>query len=60
MINVLIGIFYIALIALISYLIYYIIKIAIKDAYYEIEFKSNESGCCEKNTTHENADVNDK
>ena len=36
MINVLIGIFYIALIALISYLLYYIIKIAIKDAYYEI------------------------
>ena len=41
MINVLIGIFYIALVALVSYLIYYIIKIAIKDAYYEIELKCN-------------------
>ena len=35
MINVLIGIFYVALIALTSYLLYYIIKTAIKDAYYE-------------------------
>lgn len=36
------GIFYIALVALISYLLYYIIKIAIKDAYYEIEFKDED------------------
>ena len=42
MINVIIGIFYIALLALTSYLLYYIIKIAIKDAYYEIEFKNPE------------------
>lgn len=42
MINVLMGIFYIALVALISYLLYYIIKIAIKDAYYEIEFKDED------------------
>ena len=41
MINILIGIFYIALVALTSYLLYYIIKIAIKDAYYEIEFKED-------------------
>ena len=38
MINVLIGIFYVALVALSSYLLYYIIKTAIKDAYYEIEY----------------------
>ena len=38
MINVLIGIFYIALIALISYLLYFIIKTSIKDAYYEIKY----------------------
>ena len=56
MINVLIGIFYVALIALISYLLYYIIKIAIKDAYYEIEFKSND--CEEK--TFENTNLDDK
>ena len=43
MINVLIGIFYIALIALISYLLYFIIKVAIKDAYYELDC-SNSSG----------------
>lgn len=43
MINVLIGIFYIALIALVSYLFYYIIKIAIKDAYYELEMKKDDS-----------------
>ena len=36
MINVLIGIFYIALIALVSYLLYFIVKVAIKDAYYEL------------------------
>lgn len=36
------GIFYIALVALVSYLLYYIIKIAIKDAYYEIEFKDED------------------
>ena len=41
MINVLIGIFYVALIALISYLLYYIIKTAIKDAYAELELTSN-------------------
>lgn len=58
MINVLIGIFYIALIALISYLLYYIIKIAIKDAYYEIEFKDNEDTQIEK--TYENTKFNDK
>lgn len=39
MINVLIGIFYIALIALVSYLLYFIIKVAIKDAYYELDCK---------------------
>ena len=58
MINVLIGIFYIALIALISYLLYYIIKIAIKDAYTELEFKSNET--CSIETTYENTDLEDK
>lgn len=42
MINVLIGIFYIALIALVSYLLYFIVKIAIKDAYYELELNSCE------------------
>ena len=55
MINVLIGIFYIAVIALISYLLYYIIKIAIKDAYYEIEFKSED-----EETTYENTDLDKK
>lgn len=43
MINVLIGIFYIALIALISYLLYFIIKIAIKDAYYELDCNDSSS-----------------
>ena len=43
MINVLIGVFYIALVALVSYLLYYIIKIAIKDAYYELDFKNIDS-----------------
>ncbi len=52
MINVLIGIFYIALVALTSYLLYYIIKIAIKDAYYEIEFKQDE-----EETTYENTNI---
>ena len=56
MINVLIGIFYIALIALISYLLYYIIKIAIKDAYYELEFKTSE----DNDTTFENQDFDTK
>ena len=42
MINIIIGIFYIVLVALVSYLLYYIIKIAIKDAYYEIELKCND------------------
>lgn len=55
MINVLIGIFFIALVALISYLLYYIIKIAIKDAYYEIEFKCDESE--KEEITYENTDV---
>ena len=41
MINVLIGIFYIALIALVSYLLYFIVKVAIKDAYYELELNSS-------------------
>ena len=41
MINILLGFFYISLIALTSYLLYYIIKIAIKDAYYELNFKSD-------------------
>jgi len=42
MINILIGIFYIALIALVSYLLYFIVKVAIKDAYYELELNSDE------------------
>lgn len=58
MINVLIGIFYIALIALISYLLYYIIKIAIKDAYYEIEFKSDDD--YPQENLYENTKFNDK
>lgn len=53
MINILIGIFYIALIALISYLLYYIIKIAIKDAYYELEFKSVDNSLEESSDTKE-------
>ena len=55
MINILIGIFYIALVALTSYLLYYIIKIAIKDAYYEIELKEEE-----KETTYEDTDINEE
>lgn len=55
MINILIGIFYIALVALTSYLLYYIIKIAIKDAYYEIELKEEE-----KETTYEHTDINEE
>lgn len=43
MINILIGIFYIALIALISYLLYFIVKVAIKDAYYELELNSSDN-----------------
>ena len=58
MINVLIGIFFIALVALISYLLYYIIKIAIKDAYYEIEFKCDESE--KEEITYENTDVDNE
>ena len=42
MINVLIGIFYIALIALVSYLLYFIIKTSIKDAYYELDYNEND------------------
>lgn len=59
MINVLIGIFYIALIALISYLLYYIIKIAIKDAYYEIEFKTNDDEYND-NKINKNTNLEDK
>ena len=58
MINVLIGIFCIALATLISDLLYYIIKIAIKDAYYEIEFKCDESE--KEETTYENTDVDNE
>ena len=58
MINVLIGIFFIALVALISYLLYYIIKIAIKDAYYEIEFKCDESE--KEEITYENTKIDDE
>ena len=47
MINVLIGIFYIALIALVSYLLYFIIKASIKDAYYELDCSCEKD---EKNT----------
>ena len=59
MINLLIGIFYIALIALISYLLYYIIKIAIKDAYYEIEFKTDNDDY-EQKKLYKNTDFDDK
>jgi len=55
MINVIIGIFYIALIALVSYLLYYLIKIAIKDAYYEIKLKEDEE--IEEDYTYENTDL---
>lgn len=55
MINVLIGIFYIALIALVSYLFYYIIKIAIKDAYYEINISNEEK----EDSTYENTTLNE-
>ena len=54
MINIIIGIFYIALVALSSYLLYYIIKNAIKDAYYEIEFKNPEDIKPNKNTELDN------
>ena len=43
MINVLIGIFYIALVALVSYLFYYLIKMAIKDVYYELDLTKEDS-----------------
>ena len=59
MINVLIGIFYIALIALVSYLLYYIIKIAIKDAYFELDYKS-EDHSIQENNTYENTDLEEK
>ena len=55
MINIIIGIFYIALIALVSYLLYYIIKIAIKDAYYEIELK-----CDDDKSDYNNTEFKDK
>ena len=50
MVNVLIGIFYVALIALVSYLLYFIIKIAIKDAYYELDY--NEKSCNDDETSN--------
>ena len=53
MINVLLGVFYIALIALISYLLYYIIKISIKDAYYEIELNREDESNAITDTTYE-------
>ncbi len=56
MINILIGIFYIALIALVSYLLYYIIKIAIKDAFLELDYKVPDS----EETTYENTDIKEK
>ena len=55
MINVLIGVFYIALVALVSYLLYFIIKIAIKDAYYELELKN-----VDEESTYENANLDYK
>ena len=57
MINVLIGIFYIILVALVSYLLYFIIKIAITDAYYELEFKNQDE---EKTYENTNLDKNDE
>ena len=56
MINILIGIFYVALILLFSYLFYYIIKIAIKDAYYELEYKDMGK---DSDYTYENTDIED-
>lgn len=53
MINILLGIFYVVLLALVSYLLYFIIKIAIKDAYYEIEFKNDD----EHKTTYEKTNL---
>ena len=56
MINVLLGVFYIALVALVSYLLYYIIKTSIKDALYEIELiKETES----VEETYENTDLDE-
>ncbi len=55
MLNILIGIFYVALIALISYLLYYIIKTAIKDAFNEIECKIEMNN----DTTFENTNFMD-
>jgi len=55
MINVLIGIFYIALIALISYLLYYIIKLAIKDAYYELDLTVDNNK--DEDYTYENTNL---
>ncbi len=57
MINILIGIFYVALILLVSYLFYYIIKIAIKDAYYELEYKDMHNNI---DTDYENTDIEDE
>ena len=54
MINILIGIFYVALIALISYLLYYIIKSAIKDAHYEMDYYCNED---DDEATYDNTDL---
>lgn len=55
MINVLIGIFYIALIALVSYLFYYLIKMAIKDAYYELDLKKEDN----EETIYENTNLDE-
>ena len=54
MINILIGIFYIVLIALVSYLLYYIIKSAIKDAHYELKCNLE---CYEDTDTYEKTDI---
>ena len=54
MINILLGIFYVALIALSAYLLYFIIKIAIKDAYYELDLKKEN-----KKSTYENTELED-
>ena len=57
MINILIGIFYIALIALVSYLLYYIIKSAIKDAHYELDYCYDKNDGCDDEDTYDNTDL---
>ena len=57
MINILIGIFYVALIALISYLLYYIIKSAVKDAHYELECSLNDEDDDEDESSFSNTDL---